>query len=108
MAQATVANPTAIEEEVLHLQVAAFAGRIADESVEVSRSLAGVDGVELVLDLGAEEQADAIQQRNVAGDLVNFFAIVRQGEVQTRPCQSEPCEDLADVPHLGAGGAQEL
>ena len=48
MAQAAVANPAAVEEQVLHLGVAALAGRVGDEAVQTRRACLGVDGIELV------------------------------------------------------------
>ena len=58
--QRAVANPAAIEEEILRLGVAAVAGGVGDVAEEMGGALLGVDGVQLIAHLLAEEQADAL------------------------------------------------
>src|SRR5262245_14361705 len=62
MAQAAVADPTAVEEQVLHLGVAALTGRVGNVAVQPGRSLLHLDAVQFVADLRSKEEADAIQQ----------------------------------------------
>jgi hypothetical protein len=59
--QAAVADPAAIEEEILHAGVAAIAGRVGEVAEQAGRPLPDIEGKEPVAHLGAEEQADALQ-----------------------------------------------
>ena len=108
VAQSTVADPPAIEEEILELGGAAVAGGVGDEAVEAGPRILGVDLVEPILDLVAEEQADALDQAGAAGDLVHQFVVVLERQMQVRLGEGDAGHDLADVPHLGGRRAQEL
>ena len=55
-----VADPAAVDEEVLHLGRAAFAGRVGDVAGQAGVALAALDGVQGAADLQAEEGADAV------------------------------------------------
>src|SRR5260370_4916015 len=59
VAQAAVANPSAVNEHVLHLRVAALVGGIADETPKEDRALPRLPGVNPCAQPGAEKHADA-------------------------------------------------
>ena len=62
MAQRPVANPAAVEEQILELRGAAVAGGISDEAVQMVRSLPGIELIKLLAHVLPEEQADAFKQ----------------------------------------------
>src|SRR5207245_2378459 len=45
MSEAAVTNPTAVDEQILHLGVAALAGRVGNVAVQMHRSLPRFQGV---------------------------------------------------------------
>src|SRR5262249_21689580 len=108
VSQTAVANPAAIEEQILHFQVAALAGWIGNEAIEMGWPLKGVDAVEFLAHFGAEEEPEPIDQADVAGDFIDALAVVSERQVQARLGKSQARKDFADVPHLGAGLAEEL
>src|SRR5207245_273779 len=58
MAEAAIANPAAVDEQVLQLGVAAFTGRVRHIAAKLRRSGLHFDDVEPVAHFRAEEQAD--------------------------------------------------
>src|SRR5438093_5052963 len=61
MAEAAIANPAAVDEQVLQLGVAAFTGRVRHIAAKLRRYGLHFDDVEPVAHFRAEEQADTAQ-----------------------------------------------
>ncbi len=60
VSQAAVADPAAVDEQILQAGVAAVARRVGDEAMQPHRSLFRLDLVKLVADVGAEKQGDTL------------------------------------------------
>src|SRR5262249_50742473 len=71
VAEAAVTNPTAVDEYVLELGIAALARRIADTTAEHHFCLLRFYGIHGFAHVPSEEQADAIQQFRGGRDFVN-------------------------------------
>src|SRR5438105_4734329 len=69
MTPRAVANPTAIDEQILHPRRAAIAAWVGDIAVQASGPLLRLDGQEFVADFVAEEQANAFGQSGRGGNL---------------------------------------
>src|SRR5262249_1026452 len=105
VAEGTIADPAAVDEQVLHLGVAALAGRVGNEAAEGTRSLRRLDGVELIAQVATEEGPDAFAQSlaQVAGTartVVKDLAVIAECQVQFEIAQGDAVERLADMPHL--------
>src|SRR5262245_50169060 len=104
MSEAAVAEPAAVEEQVLPFCVAALARRICDVAVDPNRSLPQLHRVKAIADFGSEEQADPFEQPGGGRYIVDFLVVVAKRKVQLELGQGQPGERLADVAHLGANG----
>ena len=58
--ETAVADPSAIEEEILHFRRAALAGGIGDKSAKARRPLLNVHLIQVIPHVHAEKQADAL------------------------------------------------
>jgi hypothetical protein len=108
VSQAAVADPAAIDEEVLHPGMSALTRRIGDVAGQSYRSLLRLNGVEPVAHLGAEKKADPVKHAGRGGHFVDELAVVAHGPMDGQVRQGESAKGLTDVAHLGRRGAEEL
>ena len=103
-----VAKPPAVHEQVLQLRVAAIAFRVRNEACRPSGTRAGIDFVQSVTNLAAEEQRNAIEQPRRTRDVVYELAVVPKRDVQRWVRQREPRDGLADVAEFSCDTLEEL
>ncbi len=114
MAKAAVANPTSVDEEVLHPGVAAIACRVGNETRQRGVPRPRLQGIKPIGNIRTEEQIDAVAKVCRASDLMDQLTVMPQHEVQSRNvgmagvAQRQPGAGLTDVAHLRARSAQEL
>jgi hypothetical protein len=108
VAERPVADPSAIDEQVLKLGRPPVAGRVADEAAKAHRPLTSVDLVSAVGDLLAKKESQPLEQTGSGGHLENELAVVSQDHVQTRIGEGQPGNSLADVTDFRRDGPQEF
>ena len=76
VAEAAVADPPAVGEQVLELGVAALAGGVGNEAVDPDRAMASLQRVKAIADVRSEKESQPIQQARRGRDFVDILAVM--------------------------------
>ena len=107
VAQAAVANPSAIDKQILQLGVAPLVSRVHDVPAQERRSLPGLERINPLTDIDPEEHSQAFVHFHSSGNLMDAFVVMSKGQVQARMSQRQSRECLADMTKLRAGRAKK-
>src|SRR6266852_498227 len=107
VAQAAVANPSAVDKQILQLGVAPLVSRVHDVPAQERRSLPGLERINPLTDIGPEERSQAFVHFHSSGNLMDALIIMSKGQVQAGMSQGQSRECLADMTKLGAGRAKK-
>src|SRR5262245_60624073 len=102
MAQAAVADPSAVDEEILQLGVAPLISGVHDVSAQERRSLPGLKRIKSLTNIGTKEQAQAIGHFHATGNLIDALVVMSKRQVQARMSQRQPRKCFADVTELSS------
>src|SRR5439155_2668735 len=78
VAETAVANPSAIDEQILHLGVAALVRRIGNVAAQQNGALPRLQGIKALPHIGAEKYPETIEDSARPGYLINVFAVVAE------------------------------
>ena len=89
VAERTIADPPAVDEEILEFGVAALAGGVGDIAGQPRRALHLLDLVQLVGDLPAETEMQAFEKSRAAGYFQHVFSMMPQDEIDVGMRESD-------------------